>query len=74
MSAITAHVAPVPVPVLAVDEATAAELLSVAPMTLRSWRSRGDGPAYVKAGRRVVYRVADLEGWLLERREGGDSA
>ena len=74
MSAITAHAVPVPVPVLAVDEATAADLLSVSPMTLRSWRSRGNGPSFVKAGRRVVYRVADLEGWLLERREGGDSA
>ena len=47
-----------------VDEHQAADYLSVAVNTLRKWRSLGEGPAFVKLGRRVVYRLTDLERWL----------
>lgn len=29
-------------------------------------RWRGDGPRYLKLGRRVFYRAADLQAWLAE--------
>jgi hypothetical protein len=42
----------------------AAEFLGLAPQTLRNWRFLGRGPKYSKLGRRVVYRVSDLEEFL----------
>jgi Helix-turn-helix domain len=45
--------------------------------TLRRWRQEGIGPAYVKVGRRVMYRPSDVETWTREHtidpREGGGS-
>ena len=35
--------------------------------TLQGWRSRGFGPKFLKAGRRVVYRRSDIDAWLLSR-------
>jgi predicted DNA-binding transcriptional regulator AlpA len=32
--------------------------------TLATWRCRGKGPRFVKLGRRVLYRRADLDDWL----------
>ncbi|MGB0660085.1 MAG: helix-turn-helix transcriptional regulator [Mangrovicoccus sp.] len=29
---------------------------------------RGDGPPFIRVGRRVLYRVADLKAWILEQR------
>ncbi|WP_082653933.1 helix-turn-helix transcriptional regulator [Bradyrhizobium pachyrhizi] len=45
----------------------AAPLLGLSPRTLERYRCTGDGPAYVKAGRRVLYRPADLEAWITTR-------
>lgn len=50
---------------LKTDEAS--EYLGVPTATLRYWRSVGTGPQSGKLGRRVVYRRADLEGWLGEQ-------
>ena len=37
-------------------------------------RLRGDGPPYLKAGRRIViYDARDLEGWLDTRRRQSTS-
>ncbi|MFG3410463.1 helix-turn-helix transcriptional regulator [Streptomyces sp. NPDC048142] len=45
----------------------AAEYMGVAVSTLANWRCRGEGPPFVKAGKRAVrYRVADLDRWLSE--------
>ena len=41
-----------------------AQLLSVSERTLERWRLEGVGPAYIKAGRRVLYRREDVECWL----------
>ena len=41
-----------------------AECLNVSPRTLERWRVEGGGPAFVKAGRRVLYRTTDVESWL----------
>lgn len=54
---------------LLVDRAKAAEILSICEGTLRLWWRKGTGPARVKLGARVLYRVADLERWILEHRE-----
>ena len=47
----------------------AAELLRIAPETLRYWRHVGTGPASAKLGRRVVYRRADVEAWIEQQFE-----
>ena len=41
----------------------AAELLSIEPRTLESWRLRGVGPRYRKLGRLVRYSQRDLVEW-----------
>lgn len=46
------------------DEAAALLLLN--PRTLDNWRSKGKGPRYVKAGRKVAYRMTDLTAWVEE--------
>jgi hypothetical protein len=50
------------------SEATTARKLGVPPSTLAKWRKAGDAPPHVLLGRRICYREADLEDWLLSRR------
>jgi predicted DNA-binding transcriptional regulator AlpA len=50
------------------DTSQAAEFLRLKRSTLETWRSAMCGPSYVKVGRRVLYREADLERWLTSRR------
>ena len=50
------------------DFLTPAQLLvrwknSVTLATLATWRSRNTGPAYVKVGGKVLYRLADVEAY-----------
>lgn len=45
-------------------EREAAEYLSLSPATLRNRRSLGLGPAYLKAGKTIRYRVSDLNAFL----------
>jgi predicted DNA-binding transcriptional regulator AlpA len=45
----------------------AARLVGLSPSTLAKLRLNGNGPAYCKLGRRVVYRPADLDQWLQSR-------
>lgn len=45
----------------------AAVLLRLSERTLERMRVRGDGPPFVKAGRRVLYRPADLDAWIAAR-------
>lgn len=54
---------------LAVDSKTAASLLNSTDASLEKDRATGHmGVPYVKAGRRVVYRLADLDAWLSANR------
>ena len=46
----------------------AAEFLRSKDRTLERWRSTGDGPPFVKVGRKVVYRLTDLNAWLEQQR------
>jgi hypothetical protein len=52
-------------PLLPEDEA--ARILKVKKQTPAAWRSRGQGPAYVKVGRLVFYRPSHLREWLESR-------
>jgi predicted DNA-binding transcriptional regulator AlpA len=45
----------------------AATYLGLSPKTLETLRTRGGGPPFLKLGRRVVYRKADLDTWLAAR-------
>jgi predicted DNA-binding transcriptional regulator AlpA len=45
----------------------AAHYIGISPSTLGKMRSRGDGPAFIKAGKTVVYRKADLDAWMEQR-------
>ncbi len=59
-----------------VDEKAAAQDLDVAPGTLAVWRSTGRyNLPFIKIGRNVRYRRADLVAWLEKRtRETGATA
>jgi predicted DNA-binding transcriptional regulator AlpA len=45
----------------------AARLLGLSESTLAKLRVNGNGPAYCKLGRRVVYRAEDLQSWRESR-------
>jgi predicted DNA-binding transcriptional regulator AlpA len=45
----------------------AARFVGLSESTLAKLRLNGNGPVYCKLGRRVVYRLADLEQWLQSR-------
>ena len=45
-------------------EEEAAEFLQIPVRTLQSWRYRKQGPAYVKMGHAVRYRVELLDTWV----------
>ena len=45
-------------------ESQAVLLLNLSARTLQTWRLRGGGPKFVKAGRAVRYRKRDLLDWI----------
>lgn len=46
----------------------AADLLGTSPRTLETWRSRGEGPPYVKVGAKAIrYPRGPLLEWLRSR-------
>lgn len=52
----------------------AAELLRQQPATLTAWRNQRRGPCYLKIGRRVFYRRADIAEWLAGQRRQPEAA
>lgn len=46
------------------DAAAAAAYLCIAKSTLAKLRLSGDGPIFIKIGRRVLYRLSDLDAYL----------
>lgn len=40
---------------------------NLSPRTLERWRYYGEGPAFFKIGRRVVYRIEDVEAFEASR-------
>ena len=44
-----------------------AKLTRLSKRTLERMRVTGDGPRFCKLGRRVVYRLADIDAWVASR-------
>jgi predicted DNA-binding transcriptional regulator AlpA len=55
-----------PTPVL--TEKYAAPYTGMSTAWLRQARIRGIGPAYIRVGRSIRYRVADLDAWVAAHR------
>jgi predicted DNA-binding transcriptional regulator AlpA len=51
-----------------------AKLLGVQPSTLVTWRSERRGPVYLKVGRLVYYRRADIRTWLAAQMRDPEAA
>ena len=47
--------------------------LAVPPKTLYAWRARGDGPPGFRVGRHLRYRWTDVQAWIQQRIEAGNS-
>jgi hypothetical protein len=48
------------------DEDAAANALGVSPRTMQRWRLQdGQGPSFVRIGKRRMYRPADIEAFIL---------
>ena len=48
------------------NEKAAARVLCLKPQTLQAWRHRGQKLPFVKVGRRVFYRAADLRTFIRD--------
>ena len=42
--------------------------IGIAQQTAARWRCEGQGPAFIKVGRRIFYRAGDVRQWLQSRR------
>ena len=51
------------------DEAELAKFLAVDTRTIHRWRAEGRGPAFIKAGNAVLFRLPDIREWLDQRVE-----
>jgi len=51
-----------------------AEFIGLATGTLAKMRLRGNGPIYIKTGRRVFYTLHDINTWIDERKFRNTSA
>jgi hypothetical protein len=51
----------------------AADHLGLGHQTLPKMRLRGDGPPFLKFGRRVMYAIEDLDEWARSRRRRSTS-
>jgi Helix-turn-helix domain len=49
-------------------QADLARRWNISPRTLERWRWSGDGPAYLKIGWRVAYRLEDIEAFEAAQR------
>ncbi len=52
------------------DEKRLCAELGISPVTATKWRRRADGPPFVKIGRLVRYRRADLNAWIASHTIG----
>jgi excisionase family DNA binding protein len=51
----------------AITEREAAERLQMSQRTLQAWRTRGEGPRFLKLGRSVRYTEQELDSWMAAR-------
>lgn len=59
--------------IVTTDTAGASRHTGLSISTLQKARVTGAGPRYCKLGRRVVYRIADLDEWMSMHRVGSTS-
>lgn len=45
-------------------EVQAAKVLNLSTRTLQAWRTKGTGPAFVRAGRAIRYRHCHIFAWV----------
>jgi len=57
-----------------IDERELARRTTLSRTTLQAMRRAGGGPAFVRLGRRIVYRVVDVEAWIEARTHGRPAA
>jgi hypothetical protein len=58
-----------------IDQKRLAEYLDRPERTIEDWRMRGRGPAFIRVGQQVRYRVRDIQQWLDENTvRPGDAA
>lgn len=50
------------------------ECTDIPVQTWANWRWKGEGPPWIKLGRHVRYRWADIEKWLDDNAQGGEVA
>lgn len=50
------------------SEVQASDLLFISVRTLQTWRCKGLGPAFVRAGRAIRYQRGDLLSWIYAHR------
>ena len=51
-----------------IGERKAAKRMGLGVQTLRNWRHQRKGPAYLKLGRRVLYKESDLDDYMEKKR------
>ena len=54
-------------------EKLAGPYIGISPRTMQAWRVQGKGPAFLKLGRAVRYRICDLDDWLEANRRKSTS-
>lgn len=57
-----------------IDEKRLCADLAISSVTATKWRAKAEGPPFIKVGRLVRYRRADVEAWLVSRTVGRKSA
>lgn len=57
-----------------IDERQLCADLGISSVTAAKWRAKAAGPPFIKVGRLVRYRRADVEAWLTSRTVGRRSA
>lgn len=53
-----------------IDEKQLCADLGISSVTATKWRAKAAGPPFIKVGRLVRYRRADVEAWLAARTVG----
>ena len=57
-------------PIELLTQEQVAEILQIHPGTLENWRTRGEGPRFVKLGNKrrspIRYRRQDVDDWLFD--------
>ena len=52
------------------DTREVADLLGISPNTLDIWRTKNQGPTFIKVGRYVRYQSKDIENFIKDNKRG----